>query len=112
MIAPGFGVYAAKVRVLPDDPGRQPSRPEEGPYLAVTNVGVRPTVNPALSGVTVEPWILDFEGDLYGRTLRLELYRRLRLERRFSGVDELRSAILENAAQTRAYFAAKERASC
>ena len=112
VIAPGFGVYAAKVRVLPDDPGRQPSRPEEGPYLAVTNVGVRPTVNPALSGVTVEPWILDFAGDLYGRTLRLELYRRLRLERRFSGVDELRSAILENAAQTRAYFAAKERASC
>jgi len=112
VIAPGFGVYAAKVRVLPDDPGRQPSRPEEGPYLAVTNVGVRPTVNPALSGVTVEPWILDFEGDLYGRTLRLELYRRLRLERRFSGVDELRSAILENADQTRAYFAAKERASC
>lgn len=112
VIAPGFGVYAAKVRVLPDDPGRQPSRPEEGPYLAVTNVGVRPTVNPALSGVTVEPWILDFAGDLYGRTLRLELYRRLRPERRFSGVDELRSAILENAAQTRAYFAAKERASC
>lgn len=112
VIAPGFGVYAAKVRVLPDDPGRQPSRPEEGPYLAVTNVGVRPTVNPALSGVTVEPWILDFAGDLYGRTLRLELYRRLRLERRFSGVDELRSAILENADQTRAYFAAKERASC
>ena len=78
----------------------------------MTNVGVRPTVNPALSGVTVEPWILDFAGDLYGRTLRLELYRRLRLERRFSGVDELRSAILENADQTRAYFAAKERASC
>lgn len=117
VIAPGFGVYAAKVEVLPVCPdNHEPPGPRhvpgKGPYLAVTNVGVRPTVNASGAGVTVEPWILDFEGDLYGRTLRLELYRRLRPERRFSGVDELRSAILENAAQTRAYFAAKERASC
>ena len=101
IIVPGFGVYAGRVRL-----------PEVEDRLAVVNIGVRPTVNAALSGVTVEPWILDFSGDLYGRILRLELYKRLRPERRFGSVDELRAAILENAAQTRAYFAAKEHASC
>lgn len=101
IIVPGFGVYAGRVRL-----------PDGGDRLAVVNIGVRPTVNAALSGVTVEPWILDFEGDLYGRFLRLELHKRLRPERRFDSVDELRAAILENGFQTRAYFAAKERASC
>ena len=117
VIAPGFGVYAAKVEVLPVWPdNHEPSGPQhlpgEGPYLAVTNVGVRPTVNASGTGVTVEPWILDFSGDLYGRSLRLELHKQLRGERKFSGVDELRAAILDNAAQTRAYFAAKKQAPC
>lgn len=98
VIAPAFGVYAGRVTL-----------PDGGERLAVTNVGVRPTVSSDPSGVTVEPWILDFEGDLYGRTLRLELYKRLRPERKFDRVDELRTAILENAAQTRAYFAEKGR---
>ena len=98
VIAPAFGVYACRV-LLPDGETR----------LAVTNVGVRPTVNAARSGVTVEPWILDYQGNLYGRTIRLEFYKRLRPERKFGGVDELRAAILENAEQTRSYFAAKER---
>lgn len=116
IIVPGFGVYASKVRVLPACPDSQKLSssqppPAEDPYMAVTNVGVRPTVNSDPSGVTVEPWILDFEGNLYGRTLRLELYTRLRPERKFSGVDELRSTILENAAQTRSYFAEKGRQS-
>jgi len=117
VIAPGFGVYAANVEVLPVWPdNHEPSGPQhlpgEGPYLAVTNVGVRPTVNASGTGVTVEPWILDFSGDLYGRSLRLELHKQLRGERKFSGVDELRAAILDNAAQTRAYFAAKKQAPC
>ena len=101
LIAPGFGVYAGRVR-LPDGSAR----------LAVTNVGTRPTVNSDRSAVTVEPWILDYQGDLYGQDILVEFYTLLRPERKFPGVDELRSAILENAAQTRAYFAAKERAAC
>ena len=72
--------------------------------MAVTNVGVRPTVNQDAASVTVEPWILDYKGDLYGKTIRLELYKRLRPERRFGSVDELRRAILQNAEETRAYF--------
>ena len=100
-IVPAFGVYAGRVYL-----------PDGGARLAVANVGVRPTVSTGGAEVTVEPWILDFAGDLYGRFLRLELHKRLRPERKFSGVDELRAAILENAGPTRAYFAAKERASC
>lgn len=96
VIAPGFGVYATRV-VLPD--GARP---------AVTNVGVRPTVSSAGQTVIVEPWILDYRGDLYGRDIRVEFHARLRPERKFPSLQALRDAIGENAAQTRAYFAAKE----
>ena len=115
IIAPAFGVYAARVWILPacpdshEPPGPQ-CLPGEGPYTAVTNVGMRPTVSDS-GNVTVEPWILDYRGDLYGRTIRLELYKRLRPERRFGSVDELRAAIMRNAEETRQYFAAEERLS-
>ena len=66
------------------------------------NIGVRPTVGGG--SVTVEPWILDYEGDLYGKRLRLEFYTFLRPERKFSSLEELRQEILHNAAQTRAFF--------
>lgn len=97
IIAPAFGVYAAKV-VLPGGESR----------LAVTNVGVRPTVS-CDNAVTVEPWILDYQGDLYGQTIRVEFYKQLREERKFSSVTALRQAIFENARQTRLYFAKSER---
>lgn len=99
--APAFGVYASRVTL----PGGK-TRP------AVTNVGVRPTVNRGMAGLTVEPWILDYRGDLYGKTIHLELYKRLRPERRFDSVDELRRAILQNAEETRQYFASEERTPC
>ena len=98
IIAPAFGVYACKV-ILPDGEER----------LAVTNVGTRPTVNADQSTVTVEPWILDYQGDLYGQELRVEFYTRLRPERKFPSVQALRDAILENARQTRAFFEALPR---
>ena len=69
---------------------------------AVVNIGSRPTVGG--THVTVEPWILDFDGDLYGCTLRLEFYTFLRPERKFDSLDELRAAILHNAEQTREFF--------
>lgn len=104
LLLPAYGVYAAKVWALPEGENHGPAREGEGPYLAVTNVGVRPTVDDG-GKVTVESFLLDFDGDLYGRTLRLELYRRLRGERKFGSLEELRRAITENARETRAYFA-------
>ena len=87
IVCPRFGVYACKARI------------DGEIYLAVTNVGVRPTVSG--QGITIEPWILDFSGDLYGKTITLEFHHFLRPEQKFPSLAELKSAIEENAAQTR-----------
>ena len=89
VLLPKRGVYAAKV-TLPD--GRA--------FGGVTNVGIRPTVNHG-QDVTVEPWILDFDGDLYGQKLRVEFFRRLREERKFDSLEALRAQIQCDALRTR-----------
>lgn len=89
VLLPRRGVYAAKI-TLPDDRA----------FGGVTNVGVRPTVNNG-QDVTVEPWILDFDGDLYGQAIRVEFYRRLRDERKFDSLAALRSQIETDAVKTR-----------
>ena len=88
VLCPKHGVYACIAEV------------EGKRYAAVTNIGSRPTVGG--HRVTVEPWLLDFEGDLYGKELRLELHAFLREERKFGSLEELKAAILENEQQTRA----------
>ncbi len=95
VMLPRFGVYATKVDV------------GGAVYPAVTNVGVRPTVDDK-TGITVEPWILGFDGDLYGKQIRVEFHRYLRGEAKFDGLDALRAEILHNAVQTRAYFGETE----
>jgi riboflavin kinase / FMN adenylyltransferase len=52
------------------------------------NVGVRPTFETG-RGLLVEAYLLDFEGDLYGQTLRIAFLARMRGEKRFDSVDEL-----------------------
>ena len=93
VLVPSHGVYATRA-VLEDGTC----------YAAVTNVGVRPTVHNG-TDVTVEACLLDFQGDLYGRTLRLEFYEHLRQEVRFDSLDALRAQIQSDADATRAYFA-------
>lgn len=85
-----FGVYCCRAIV----DGRA--------YPAVTNVGIRPTVGG--HHVTVESWLLDFEGDLYGRELTLEFYKFLRPEKKFASLGELQAQVWRNAAQTREFF--------
>ena len=75
-------------------------------YIAVTNVGVRPTVEDNDGRVTVEGFILDFDGDLYGKELRMEFYHRIRGEQKFPSLQELSQEIRRNAEETRAYFLA------
>jgi riboflavin kinase/FMN adenylyltransferase len=72
LVRPGHGVYAAFA-------GGRP---------AAVNVGVRPTFETG-RGLLVEAYLIDFDGDLYGRTLRIAFISRLRGERRFPGVEEL-----------------------
>lgn len=90
-ILPRFGVYASAVHV------------EGNVYCGVTNVGVKPTVGSekALS----ETWMPDFSGDLYGKTLRLELLGFIRDERKFPSLEALRSVIEENAVTAKEIYA-------
>ena len=71
-VAPGHGVYAAAA---------------EG-YPTAVNVGVRPTFDSG-RGLLVEAHLIGFEGDLYGRQLRIAFLERMRGEKRFDSVDAL-----------------------
>lgn len=73
-------------------------------YPAVTNVGIRPTVEDG-EIPNAEGWLLDFNGDLYGQKVRLEFYHYLRSERKFDSLDDLRAMVLKNGEETRAFFA-------
>jgi riboflavin kinase/FMN adenylyltransferase len=80
---PGNGVYACRAAV-PDATAQDGWRW----WPAATNVGVRPTFVTG-RGVLVEAYLIGFDGDLYGRELRLEFLSRLRGEKRFDSVEEL-----------------------
>lgn len=79
LVIPKFGVYESRTFV----DGRE--------YKSFTNIGQRPTwkVDIPLS----ETHIFDFDGDLYGRCVRIELVRYLREEKKFSSVDEVRAQL-------------------
>ena len=62
-------------------------------YRAALNIGVRPTVATGQPELRVEAHLLDFSGDLYGREIELQFVAKLREERRFGTVDELRQQI-------------------
>lgn len=94
-------------------------------HRSVTNIGVRPTVGEQIQRsavaqasslpflmqsrleacATVETHLLDFSGDLYARVMRLRFMHRLREERKFNGLDELKAQIACDAARARRYFA-------
>lgn len=91
LVRPKFGVYVSAVYF------------DGAAHCGVTNVGVRPTVG--APAALAETWMPDYAGaDLYGRTVRVDLLRFLRPERRFAGLPELRAAILRNGRQAREYF--------
>ncbi len=62
-------------------------------YTALTNVGVRPTVD-NVSEANFETHIIDYEGDLYGKVIKVEFLSFIREEKRFAHVDELKKQIL------------------
>ena len=80
-VLPRFGVYA--VRVILDD---------GTVYPGVTNVGIRPTIVDD-NRVTIETNLIDFDGDLYGKELKIEFLRYLRGEKKFSSMAELHAQI-------------------
>ncbi len=90
-LLPPHGVYATTARV------------GEVVYASVTNIGTRPTVDQ--SGRTViETHIFDLDKDLYGATLRVGFVQRLRDERAFESVDQLRAQIEADCRRARVLF--------
>ena len=86
-LVPGRGVYAGHVRV------------GEERYGACTNVGVAPTFERRES--RIEAYLLGYEGALYGEVVDVTFEERLRPEKRFSGVDELKEQIARDVAEAR-----------
>lgn len=87
VVVPKLGVYACNCHI------------GDKRYLAVTNIGSRPTVGGHQT--RAESWILDFEGDLYGREIALEFHKFLRPEQKFASLEELRAQIQQDAEETK-----------
>jgi riboflavin kinase/FMN adenylyltransferase len=90
---PAFGVYVTRATIG----GRT--------HPSATNIGMNPTFEDPRP--SIETHILDFEGDLYGRELRIDVLHRLRPERKFDSIDALVEAIGADVQATRDYFAAR-----
>jgi riboflavin kinase/FMN adenylyltransferase len=90
-VIPKYGVYATATLI-------------EGRWRrSITNVGVRPTFA-GDNEPSIESYVLDFDGDLYGDVLRVRFLHRVRDERRFAGIDELKAQIERDTARARLYF--------
>ena len=89
VMVPGHGVYAATLDGRP----------------AAVNVGVRPTFESG-RGLIVEAHVIDFEGDLYGRTVRIAFLARLRGERRFGSAEALVEQMRADVERARELWAA------
>lgn len=90
-VVPRNGVYATATLV--DGTWRR----------SITNAGVRPTFDDG-TDISVESYIFDFDGDLYGDVLRVRFLHRIRDERKFNGIDELKAQIEKDTARALNYF--------
>lgn len=79
-LLPPYGVYSSKVHV------------DDKTYEGMTNIGRKPTISDE-EQVGVETYIYDFDGDLYGKFIEVELIRFMRPEMKFASLDELKSQI-------------------
>ena len=87
---PIAGVYIVKVDV------------EGHRYGGIANMGVRPTVdgqNPVL-----EVHIFEFSKNIYGRKINVEFLQKLRDEKKFNGLDELKEQIFKDISTAKQYF--------
>ena len=92
VLIPAYGVYATKVYL--DDGGE---------YIGVTNIGVRPTIDNG-GQITAETHILNYQGNLYGRQVRIEFYAHLRREIKFDGIAMLKDQIQRDCNSALEYF--------
>ena len=88
-LRPRFGIYAVRGRV----PGLE--RPLDG----VASLGIRPMFEPAEEWL--EPFFFDFDGDLYGRTVEVQLISFLRDEQLFDGIEPLKAQMARDEEEAR-----------
>ena len=93
-ILPPFGVYATRIYVA----GRA--------YYGITNIGKKPTVS-VDDTVTIENYIFDFEGDIYGEDIEIQLILFERPEMKFEDIISLKNQIKKDEEFTRDFFLLK-----
>jgi riboflavin kinase/FMN adenylyltransferase len=91
-ILPKNGVYTVEI-LLPDN----------RLYTGIMNIGVRPTVNND-SKVAIEVYILDFDEIIYDSSIKIKLISRLRDEKKFNSLDELKTQLQQDEKYSRAFF--------
>jgi riboflavin kinase/FMN adenylyltransferase len=89
-VVPADGIYATILQI------------EAEPRLSVSNIGVNPTFGAGPR--TIESFILDFDDDVYGESVKLSFVKRLRDERKFASVDQLVAQMHEDVKSARALF--------
>ena len=89
---PPSGVYAVKVRT------------GMGEFKGCLNIGIRPTLNRLQPELRAEVHLLDFKGDLYGKTIEVIPVKRLRDEKKFSSEEELRKQIAADVLEVHTVF--------
>jgi len=120
-LTPADGVYAVEAQLLPAQPMAQPGKPTqpatpsgkpeqpgesanhpaifEGPRLkGMMGIGIRPTINGTHR--TIEVNLFDFDRDIYGRELRVFVRTFLRPELKFNGLEELKTALAQDKADS------------
>ncbi|MGB4342073.1 MAG: riboflavin kinase, partial [Moraxellaceae bacterium] len=91
LVSPLSGIYAVTVEGA-----------ATGPVFGVASVGRRPTVHG--QDERIETHLLDFDGDIYGRRIKVVFHRKLREELKFNSLDELKTAMAKDIADSREFF--------
>ena len=91
-VIPRFGVYASLCHI------------GGSVYMGISNVGIRPTIAESVKIANCETHILDYSGDLYGKSIRVDFCKFIRDEVKFSSIDALAAEIKKNIAQIRDHF--------
>jgi len=95
LVLPPNGVYATHAQNLP--------RPSST-HRAVVNIGYRPTLKDPNPQLRVEAHLLDFQGELYGQELELTFVEKLRDEKKFPSLDDLRAQIARDIEDSKSQF--------
>jgi riboflavin kinase / FMN adenylyltransferase len=91
-IIPGYGVYAVEITVI------------NKKFNGMLNIGSRPTVNNNADNRSIEVHIFDFELDIYGESIELVFFKKLREEQKFLSIDALKDQLVKDKTDTIAFF--------